>query len=71
MSVKWQLIIATKHCPELSQVMENTSNNFNTLFSDNTDLNADSVEWCPHIPNQNVFVCGNYQLIEETEVYLI
>ncbi|KAJ8911653.1 hypothetical protein NQ315_005999 [Exocentrus adspersus] len=33
-----------------------------TLFSFDTEYCADSVEWCPHKPNQNVFVCANYQL---------
>lgn len=33
-----------------------------TLFSFDTEYSADSVEWCPHAPLQNFFVCGNYQL---------
>lgn len=33
-----------------------------TLFSFDTEYSADSVEWCPHAPCKNVFVCGNYQL---------
>lgn len=48
--------------------MEKHSDNFRTLCSSHTDLNADSVEWCPHEPNQNVFVCANYQLVEQSEV---
>lgn len=34
----------------------------NTLFSYDTEYSADSIEWCPHVPWQNFFVCGNYQL---------
>ncbi|KAL1497904.1 hypothetical protein ABEB36_008786 [Hypothenemus hampei] len=37
---------------------------FETLFKYNTEFSADSVEWCPHDPNKNIFVCGNYQLGE-------
>nr|XP_022916960.1 diphthine methyltransferase [Onthophagus taurus] len=33
-----------------------------TLNTYKTELNADSLEFCPHEPNQNVFVCANYQL---------
>lgn len=33
-----------------------------TLHTYTTEFNADSVEWCPHEPHQNVFVCANYQL---------
>lgn len=28
----------------------------------NTDLNADSIEWCPIKPYRHVFTCGTYQL---------
>lgn len=48
--------------------MNNISTNFKTLYSFTTELNADSVEWCPHEPNQNVFVCANYQLNEQNLV---
>jgi hypothetical protein len=43
------------------------SKNITTLHSYHTEYNADSVEWCPHEPFQNFFVCANYQLIESTE----
>ncbi|XP_023024478.2 diphthine methyltransferase [Leptinotarsa decemlineata] len=36
-----------------------------TLFSFDTVLCADSVEWCPHKPFQNVFVCANYELEQD------
>lgn len=39
-------------------------NNVQTLYSFETEYNADSVEWCPHDPHKNLFVCANYQLIE-------
>jgi diphthamide biosynthesis protein 7 len=40
-----------------------------TLHVWDTEYSADSVEWCPVAPYQNVFVCGTYQLaqIENTE----
>ena len=38
-----------------------------TLHTYKTDFNADSVEWCPHEPHQNVFVCANYQLKESKD----
>ncbi|CAG9767082.1 unnamed protein product [Ceutorhynchus assimilis] len=51
--------------------MENTDlpvlENIKTLHKYDTIYSADSVEWCPHEPNQNLFVCGNYQLTEEQE----
>lgn len=40
------------------------SKNISTLFSFDTEYSADSVEWCPHEPNQNVFVCANYHLLD-------
>ncbi|XP_056648191.1 diphthine methyltransferase [Diorhabda sublineata] len=40
--------------------------NIETIYSFDTEYSADSVEWCPHKPNQNIFVCANYQLIEST-----
>ncbi|XP_018574760.1 diphthine methyltransferase [Anoplophora glabripennis] len=43
---------------------EYVSKNISTLFSFDTEYSADSVEWCPHEPNQNVFVCGNYYLLD-------
>lgn len=36
--------------------------NVKTLFSFDTEYSADSIEWCPHAPLENFFVCGNYQL---------
>lgn len=41
------------------------SKNIQTMFSTNTEFCADSVEWCPHEPNKNTFVCANYQLEKE------
>lgn len=35
-----------------------------TLYKYDTEYSADSVEWCPHSPHKNYFVCGNYQLAE-------
>lgn len=33
-----------------------------TLHTTCTKFNADVVEWCPHEPFQNYFVCANYEL---------
>ncbi|XP_055611768.1 diphthine methyltransferase-like isoform X2 [Uranotaenia lowii] len=33
-----------------------------TLHTYDTDYSADSIEWCPHNPYQQFFVCGTYQL---------
>ncbi|XP_044733624.1 diphthine methyltransferase [Chrysoperla carnea] len=41
-----------------------TSKKWIKIFTDDTEYSADSVEWCPHEPNQNLFVCGTYQLQE-------
>ncbi|KAJ8927599.1 hypothetical protein NQ314_019919, partial [Rhamnusium bicolor] len=41
------------------------SRNISTLFSFDTEYSADSVEWCPHKPNQNVFVCACYHVKEK------
>ncbi|XP_058796537.1 diphthine methyltransferase isoform X2 [Phymastichus coffea] len=35
---------------------------FQTLESFDTELSADSVEWCPSENFQDIFVCGTYQL---------
>ncbi|KAF7398697.1 hypothetical protein HZH66_006594 [Vespula vulgaris] len=40
---------------------------FQTLSIFDTQLYADSVEWCPIEPFKDLFVCGTYQLIENTE----
>lgn len=40
---------------------------FRTLSTFDTKLYADSVEWCPIEPFKDLFVCGTYQLIENTE----
>jgi len=47
-----------------------TTNNMQTLHIWDTEYSADSVEWCPISPYQNIFVCGTYQLAttESTEV---
>ncbi|XP_043500886.1 diphthine methyltransferase [Polistes fuscatus] len=42
-------------------------NMFRTLTTFDTQLYADSVEWCPIEPFKDFFVCGTYQLIENTE----
>lgn len=39
-------------------------NNILVLQVVDTIYTADSVEWCPIIPYQNIFVCANYQLAE-------
>lgn len=39
-----------------------SSANLKSLSTADTDYSADSVEWCPHEPHQNIFVCGTYQL---------
>jgi len=46
-----------------------TTNNMQTLHIWDTEYSADSVEWCPISPYQNIFVCGTYQLAttENTE----
>ena len=36
-------------------------------FSD-TGYYADTVEWCPYKDFQNVFVCGTYQLLEQSQL---
>lgn len=33
-----------------------------TLHVFDTELNADSVEWCPELARNNILVCGTYQL---------
>lgn len=43
------------------------SDNISTIFKYDTPLCADSVEWCPHNPCKNFFVCGNYELKDETK----
>lgn len=40
--------------------------NISFLWNMKTPYFADSVEWCPHPPFQNIFVCGMYQLEENT-----
>ncbi|CAH0563465.1 unnamed protein product [Brassicogethes aeneus] len=40
------------------------SKNFKTLYSYDTVYCADSLEWCPFEPHQNLFVCANYQLLD-------
>lgn len=39
-----------------------TSAKFTTVFEWDTIQSADSTEWCPLAPNQNIFVCGTYQI---------
>lgn len=38
-----------------------------TLHTYDTVYSADSVEWCPHNPYQQLFVCGTYQLDDKAE----
>ncbi|XP_062564072.1 diphthine methyltransferase-like isoform X2 [Armigeres subalbatus] len=38
-----------------------------TLHTYDTVYSADSVEWCPHNPYQQLFVCGTYQLDDKEE----
>ncbi|CAH2037997.1 unnamed protein product, partial [Iphiclides podalirius] len=38
-----------------------------TLLRWNTGYSADSVEWCPLVPYQDVLVCGTYQLDKKDE----
>lgn len=33
-----------------------------TLHVFDTELNADTVEWCPQLAHNNILVCGTYQL---------
>lgn len=47
------------------------SKGISTLCKYDTELSADSVEWCPHTPYRNFFVCGNYQLCEEGNLKLL
>lgn len=44
-----------------------TSLTTKTLHTYKTDYCSDSVEWCPHAPHQNIFVCANYHLDRDTE----
>lgn len=39
-----------------------------TLHSIDTVYSADSVEWCPHEPHHDLFVCGTYQLEDASQV---
>ncbi|XP_076293228.1 diphthine methyltransferase [Lasioglossum baleicum] len=41
---------------------------FYNLDSFDTELSADSVEWCPSDSHKNIFVCGTYQLIKDNEL---
>lgn len=34
-----------------------------------TELSADTVEWCPVSPNHNILVCGTYQLQKGVRVH--
>ncbi|XP_003974570.1 diphthine methyltransferase [Takifugu rubripes] len=38
-----------------------------TLHVFDTELNADTVEWCPQSPHNNILVCGTYQLAGSVE----
>lgn len=33
-----------------------------TLHVFDTELSADTVEWCPELARSNILVCGTYQL---------
>ncbi|XP_067015071.2 diphthine methyltransferase [Anabrus simplex] len=39
-----------------------------TLHTWDTEYSADSVEWCPVQPYHHIFVCGTYQLSQESEL---
>lgn len=39
-----------------------------TLHVFDTELNADSVEWCPELARNNILVCGTYQLAGSVRV---
>ncbi|EZA49577.1 diphthine methyltransferase isoform X1 [Ooceraea biroi] len=54
------------HSIDQSRKMRNLAS-FSTMDTFNTELPADSVEWCPIEPFQNVFACGTYKLIEDEE----
>lgn len=32
-----------------------------------TEYSADSVEWCPHHPMDNIVACGTYQLAKDDQ----
>lgn len=38
--------------------------NTRTIKTVNTVLNADSVEWCPHLGMEDILLCGTYKLDE-------
>lgn len=39
-----------------------------TLHVFDTELNADTVEWCPELTRNNILVCGTYQLAQSVRV---
>lgn len=39
-----------------------------TLHVFDTELNADTVEWCPELARNNILVCGTYQLAASVRV---
>ncbi|KRT84224.1 WD40 domain-containing protein, partial [Oryctes borbonicus] len=45
-----------------------TSKTIKTLHYFGTEYCADSVEWCPHEPHQNILVCANYYLLPDNTV---
>ncbi|KAF5284366.1 hypothetical protein FQR65_LT13583 [Abscondita terminalis] len=50
----------------MNHSFKDTNDTFIPIYKYNTKLNTDSVEWCPHEPYQNFFVCANYQLNPDT-----
>ncbi|KAK2587407.1 hypothetical protein KPH14_003121 [Odynerus spinipes] len=53
--------------PSYADITNSVLSMFQTLTTFDTQLYADSVEWCPIEPFKDLFVCGTYQLLENTE----
>lgn len=51
----------------MSNLINELNFKINTLHKYVTEFNADSIEWCPHEPFKNYFVCANYQLNDAAE----
>ena len=47
--------------------MESSALTATSMDRYDTEYSADSVEWCPNVPYQDVFVCGTYQLVKTGE----
>lgn len=46
----------------------NGSSSPRTLHVFDTELSADTVEWCPEPAHSNILVCGTYQLAASVRV---